>query len=300
MLKILESLTNNPVEETLENVAESSNYFVRWWNSIDWSDVLSEILTRGIYILIVLLIFFLLNKLLKTVLKRTFLSNKKRMIGSINRRNTVYKMIDNAISYLMVFFVAYSVLSIIGIPISTLLAGAGIAGIAIGLGAQSFISDIVNGFFILLENQVDVGDSVIIGDVSGNVVSVGLRSTQIQDFDGTLHFLPNHTIDVISNKSRNNMRAMIDITFYPDTDFSLVNQLIEQVNERKVPKHPEIVQGPIYFGPASLGNGLVSYKVIFHTLNGQQFGVQHQFLAEYLHAFQEAGIALPKTPFLQV
>lgn len=216
----------------------------------------------------------------------------------MNRRNTIYKMVDNAVSYTIAFFLIYSILSIIGIPVSTLLAGAGIAGIAIGLGAQSFISDIVNGFFILLENQFDVGDSVTIGDFSGTVVSIGLRSTQLKGFDGTHHFLPNHTIDVISNNSRNDMRAMIELTLYPDTDFEIVKEIIEAKNKQLVPDYPEIVSGPNFVGPTNLGNGLVSYSIVFYTLNGQQFRVRDVFLTEYLQALKDANIDIPKNTFL--
>ncbi|WP_373706184.1 mechanosensitive ion channel family protein, partial [Jeotgalibaca porci] len=170
----------------------------------------------------------------------------------------------------------------------------GIAGLAIGLGAQTFINDIVNGFFILLENQFDVGDSVTIGDFSGKVVSIGLRSTQLQGFDGTHHFLPNHTIDVISNNSRNNMRAMIEIHLPADTDFDQVRQILEKVNKQLVPNFPEIVSGPSYIGPHNAPNGLLTMKVVFYTLNGQQFNVHDHFLAKYLDVLGENGITLPK------
>lgn len=109
-------------------------------------------------------------------------------------------------------------LSILGVPVSSLLAGAGLAGVAIGLGAQGFLTDVVNGFFILLENQFEVGDSVVIGTVEGNISSVGIRTTQIRGFDGTLHFIPNRNITVVSNKSRGDMRVQIDIPIYAHTD----------------------------------------------------------------------------------
>ena len=203
-------------------------------------------------------------------------------------------MLDNAVSYTIAFFFVYTILSIIGIPVSTLLASAGIAGLAIGLGAQTFINDIVNGFFILLENQFDVGDSVTIEEFSGNVVSIGLRSTQIQGFDGVHHFLPNHTISVISNNSRNNMRARIELILNANTDFIKVREIIDEINDLMVPNFPEIVSGPTYFGPNNIGNGLVTLSINFYTLNGQQFNVHDHFLTRYLLELRKAGIELPK------
>lgn len=292
------SLDSSVFTETIDKVTETPNLFVRWWNSIDWSSIISDIVSRGIYLILILIFFYLLNKLAKGMLRRTFLRNNRRTFLSTNRAGTIYKILDNTLSYVMAFFVIYSVLSVVGIPVSTLLAGAGIAGVAIGLGAQSFISDIVNGFFIILENQLDVGDNVKIGDVSGTVVSIGLRSTQIKSFDGTHHYLPNHTIDLISNSSRDDMRALIDLALYPDSDFAKVAEVVDKVNERLVPDHPEIVQGPNVVGLTNKGNGLVSYQVIFYTLNGEQHGIHNLFLREYLSALQSAGIELPAVPLL--
>ena len=89
-------------------------------------------------------------------------------------------------NYVLYFFLVYWLLSILGVPVSSLLAGAGLAGVALGLGAQGFLSDVVNGFFILLENQFEVGDSVEVGPVTGLISTVGIRTTQIRGFDGTL------------------------------------------------------------------------------------------------------------------
>ncbi len=298
-MKILAKTTDNAVDETIESVVESTNYLVKWWNSLDWTQIISQFVTRLLYVVIIIIIFAILNKVIKALLKRAFKRNSQKSGISKNRRNTIYTMIDNMVSYIMFFFVGYSVLSILGIPISTLLAGAGIAGIAIGLGAQSFISDIVNGFFILLENQIDVGDTVTIDEITGSVVSVGLRSTQLKGFDGTHHFVPNHMIEIISNKSRNDMRAMIELTFFADSDFDKIDRVIQAVNDKYIFEHPEIIKGPSYLGPTTLGNGLISLNVVFYTLNGQQFDVRNKFLTRYLQAFKKEEIALPKDPFFQ-
>ncbi len=113
------------------------------------------------------------------------------------------------------FFYFYAILSILGIPVSTLLASAGIVSVALGLGAQGFVTDIVTGFFILLEQQFSVGDVVKINTITGKIHAVGLRTTQVISDDGTLNFIPNRSITVVSNMSRNNMQAVIDIRLDP-------------------------------------------------------------------------------------
>ena len=99
-------------------------------------------------------------------------------------------------------------------------------------------------FFILLENQFEVGDSVEVGPVTGLISTVGIRTTQIRGFDGTLHFIPNRNITIVSNKSRGDMRAQIDIPVYPSTDINKVTSIIQEVNQENIENYPQICGAP--------------------------------------------------------
>ena len=118
-------------------------------------------------------------------------------------------------NYCLYFILIYWILSILGLPVSSLLAGAGIAGVAIGLGAQGFLSDLVNGFFILLERQLDVGDTVRLTNgpitIAGTVSSVGIGRPRCETQMGPWHYVPNRNIMVVSNLSRGNQRVLIDM-----------------------------------------------------------------------------------------
>lgn len=284
-------------QEVLKEVVASPNIFITWWESIDWANILGLFISKGLSLFFLLLVFVILKRLARHLLNRTFKKQIMTKHVSQNRYTTIYKITENGLNYIFFFFLIYGILSILGVPIATLLAGAGIAGLAIGLGAQEFISDIVNGFFIILESQFDVGDHVIIGEVNGTVVTIGLRTTQIKSFDGIQHFLPNHTITIISNLSRNDMRALIDISLFPNTDFDKVATIIKAVNDRIVPQHPEIVKGPNIIGILDKGNGMIAYRVIFYTLNGEQYLIQNLFLESYMNALMEAGVEIPTNPF---
>ena len=203
------------------------------------------------------------------------------------------RLLENCLDYLLYFVLIYWILVILGIPITSLLAGAGIAGVAIGLGAQGFLSDVVNGFFILLERQYDVGDTVIIGSVTGTVASVGVRTTQVRGFDGTLHFIPNRSISVVSNQSRGDMRALIEIPLYNDVDLTIVYDTVDQVNNKNAGQYSEIVKGPTIIGPQTLPNGQFVFRISIFTKNGKQQMIYNQFLKLYQEALIEAGISLP-------
>ena len=197
-------------------------------------------------------------------------------------------------NYVLYFFLVYCLLSILGVPVSSLLAGAGLAGVALGLGAQGFLSDVVNGFFILLENQFEVGDAVEVGAVTGLVSTVGIRTTQIRGFDGTLHFIPNRNITIVSNKSRGNMRAQIDIPVYPSTDINKVTSIIQEVNRENIENYPQICGAPNIIGLSTTPSGQLVFRIDIFTKNGQQTHIYADFLKLYQEALIKENIELPR------
>jgi mechanosensitive ion channel len=197
-------------------------------------------------------------------------------------------------NYVLYFFLIYCLLSILGVPVSSLLAGAGLAGVALGLGAQGFLSDVVNGFFILLENQFEVGDAVEVGAVTGLVSTVGIRTTQIRGFDGTLHFIPNRNITIVSNKSRGDMRAQIDIPVYPSTDINKVTSIIQEVNRENIENYPQICGAPNIIGLSTTPSGQLVFRIDIFTKNGQQIHIYADFLKLYQEALTKENIELPR------
>jgi len=197
-------------------------------------------------------------------------------------------------NYVLYFFLVYCLLSILGVPVSSLLAGAGLAGVALGLGAQGFLSDVVNGFFILLENQFEVGDAVEVGAVTGLVSTVGIRTTQIRGFDGTLHFIPNRNITIVSNKSRGDMRAQIDIPVYPSTDINKVTSIIQEVNRENIENYPQICGTPNIIGLSTTPSGQLVFRIDIFTQNGQQIHIYADFLKLYQEALTKENIELPR------
>jgi small-conductance mechanosensitive channel len=201
----------------------------------------------------------------------------------------------NIYNALIGFFLAYAILSEVGIPVGTMLAGAGVVGLAFSLGAQGFVSDIVNGFFILLEKQVDIGDDVTLDDITGTVVDVNLKTTTVKSFDGTLNFVPNRYITIVSNLSREDMRTRINIRMEPNVDMDKVNAILEKVSQRLVPLHPEITQEPVSLGLIDIGNGHLAVRIDIFSKSGSQYTVEYVFFQEYVIALTAEGISIPAT-----
>ena len=260
-------------------------------------EVLFTFFTKLISILLLIIAFVIVRQVINYLFEKTVNRSLAFSRQKVARQKTLAKLSHNVLNYTLYFFLFYWILSILGVPISSLLAGAGIAGVAIGLGAQGFLSDVVNGFFILLENQFDVGDIINVGAVSGTVTNVGIRTTQIHDFDGTLHFIPNRNITIVSNKSRSNMRAQIDIPLFVHTNLDQISDIVTKINEEYVSKHPAIVGEPTVFGPTTNANGQFVYRINILTQNGAQFDIYAEFYKLYQKAILEEGIDLPTYNF---
>ena len=136
-------------------------------------------------------------------------------------------------------------------------------------------------------------------NIEGTVTSVGLRTTQIKAVDGTVHFIPNRNITTISNLSRANMQVLIDVRINPEEGYEKICEVITEVNETLKEKYIESIQtGPDIFGMVDLGNGNFAVRTTMYVLNGKQFAVKEEFLAQYIKALTEAGFTIPNTPII--
>src|SRR5699024_8268361 len=162
-----------------------------WFSNIEWADILRDIIILIIKLLFVWIAYLIAKSVGNKLIQRSF--NKVREKGKISegRATVLERLMCSVLAYTLGFLVVVIVFGIFGLPISGLIAGAGVVGLAIGFGAQGIVSDVVTGFFILVEKWADVGDYIITADIDGVVEEIGLRTTKIRDYDGVLHFIPN-------------------------------------------------------------------------------------------------------------
>lgn len=265
----------------------------RYFEKIDWDKIFGTFVDRTIQIILVSILFIILYKVGQFAISHVLKNIGKTDRFTKNRVTTIYTLINNAYFYVLLLFYVYAVLSVFGLPVGTLVASAGIFSLAIGLGAQGFVNDLLTGFLIIAEQQFDVGDYVKLGSVEGTVVAIGLRTTKVKSADGTLNFIPNRNILVVSNLSRNDMRALINIRIAPDTDIEKIKEAVAKVNDKLVPKNPEIIDGPTYLGVEEISNGDLSFQIVMHVKNGQQYQIRRKFLQAYLLEIKNEGISLP-------
>ncbi len=302
---ILGLASTETVDSSAPDLAEATvkkvSALQRFWNNINWDAIVATLIEKSLSILFLIFLFFIIQRIGKYLIDRTYANYSKKQHFSESRLKTLHTLIINAFQYTLFFFFIYSLLTIVGVPVGSLLAGAGIAGVAIGLGAQGFMNDLITGFFIILEQQMDVGDYIrlLALNIEGTVTSVGLRTTQIKAVDGTVHFIPNRNITTISNLSRANMQVLIDVRINPEEGYEKICEVITEANETLKEKYIESIQtGPDIFGMVDLGNGNFAVRTTMYVLNGKQFAVKEEFLAQYIKALTEAGFTIPNTPII--
>jgi small conductance mechanosensitive channel len=288
------SSTNELTKEMTKNVGIVQKFI----DSINWDKLFATLLTKGISIILSFLFFFILFRVGKKIIEKTYESYAKRNSTSAARARTIKRLIDSVFSYIIYFIAGYTFLAIVGIPIGSLLAGAGIIGLAIGLGTQGFMNDLITGFFIIIEQQIDVGDNVRMQnlEIEGLVISVGIRTTKIKSVEGYIHFIPNRNITMITNLSRLDIKVIVDIRIVPEEGIERITEIIEKMTEHLAKEYQEkITQAPEVFGLVDLGGGNFAIRITMFVVNGEQSNIKQAFTVEYVQALTEENFTIPST-----
>ena len=185
-----------------------------------------------IYVVIASVLFFIFYRILKRIIKHLFDNYSRINIADSARVLTLSRLTLSVFQYLTVFLYIYTILGIFGLPVASLLAGAGIVGVGLGFAGRDLMTDIINGFFIIVEHQVNVGDTVNFKnlDITGTVMVIGIRSLTLKTSAGALVFVPNRNITALANLSRLDHHIFLDV---PGTEENVtdVKQRMLSVNK---------------------------------------------------------------------
>ena len=269
---------------------------------LSWAAVINWLVTHGVRIAVVLavgaLLWLGLSKLLPPIVGRAVARTKYKESkeGMEKRTNTLLSVFKGVGRVFIVIVAIMMVLSEVGVAIAPILAGFGIAGIAIGFGAQYLIRDVISGIFIILENQYRVGDVARLADIPGLVEEVTLRKTVLRDLDGIVHHVPNGEIRVASNFTRHFARVNLDVSVSYGTDLdhaiSVINRVGQELAEdedwRQVIKSP-----PQALRVDSLGGSGIDIKIVGDVKPMQQWAVMGELRLRLKKAFDAEGIEIP-------
>ena len=222
-------------------------------------------ITLGQGLLKISLIFIIASVFIrigKIAISKIFLFRGKSPLRiSVRRENTLAKLLENILTYVVYFIAIIMILETVGIKIGPLLAGAGILGLAVGFGAQNLVRDIITGFFIIFEDQFSVGDFIRVSTFEGTVEEIGLRTTKIKSWTGEVHILPNGNITEVTNFSIHNSVAFVDISIAYESDISEAERVIQELLLEIQDKYEDIVSPPELLGVQNLGASEVILRV---------------------------------------
>lgn len=210
------------------------------------------------------------------VLNKVFAFMVRLSMRKTAHRETLGLIATSFIQYASILVALFLILSAWGAEGRTLLAGAGILGLALSFGAQSLIEDVIAGLFILYEKQFQVGDVVEVNGFRGTVSEIGIRTTKITDLNQDTKILNNSDIRGAINTSKNLSIALVDVSIGYEANLEKVEKIIQEALPKFRESIPEIVDGPHYHGVQSLGDSAVILRVLARTEEKHKFHVRRQ------------------------
>ena len=276
--------------------------FLVTMGNIDWERVTDWLLTHGLRILLIFVLALVADIVLRIVIPHVIRPAVTRQMkgqpeGEIEQRiHTLVVVLRSSARFVLVIWALFTVLPELGVNVTPILASVGIAGIALGFGAQSLVKDVISGLFILLENQYGNGDVVTVAGTTGLVEEVGLRRTVLRDLDGIVHHVPNGEIAVASNFTQEWSRVNMNVSVAYGEDLDNVFEVINRVgNELAADADfgPLIIKAPQVLRVDAFEDSGIAIKILGDTEPIRQWEVMGELRRRLKKAFAEEGIEIP-------
>lgn len=250
-------------------------------------------------LLIIVLTLFIIkfgHILISKSVKKAIKQNGDTKVAEEKREKTLVTVFNITLNISVVLIASLIILSELGINIGPLLAGAGIAGVALGFGAQTLVKDIISGIFIILENQFRIGDVVCFDKTCGSVENITLRVTTLRDLDGIVHYVPNGEIKIASNMTKSKSRVNLNIGVAYDSDIDKVEKIINEVgNDLAKDKEwkEKIRTAPQFVRVNDFGDSAIEIKIVGDTEPMEQWAITGELRRRLKKAFDKNGIEIP-------
>lgn len=263
-----------------------------------WKAVRDWVLTSGLHIVIILLGGVVGYRSLRVLATRleSLIAGAAPTDEEVQRAKTLTRVVHSTALVAMATIAGLMILRELGLDITPLIAGAGVAGVALGLGAQTLVRDVIGGFLILLEDQFAVGDTIRVGDIGGAVEKMTLRATFLRDLEGTLHVIPNGEMRIVSNLTKNWSRAMVDLGVAYEEDIGRVVATLGKIGHELYQDEEFaflLLEEPAVTGVEALGDWAVTVRIMVKTKPGKQWQMARELRRRIKESFEQEGIEMP-------
>ena len=260
--------------------------------------LLTWLLTSGTRIILILVIAGLVYRLVRLLTDRlnSFLQGLTRSLERQKRAHTLSHIVRTIATTVLLIVTTMMMLGEVGVNLAPILAAAGVGGLAVGFGAQYLVRDVITGFFILLEDQIRVGDVVKVGDKAGLVEHISLRVLTLRDFDGSVHLIPHGTITTVTNMTKDFSYAVLDISVASREDVDAVMQVLKDVGTelRRDPLFANYILEDLEIaGVDSFTATQATIKGRIKTAPVKQWQVAREFRRRLKKSFDIHGIEVP-------
>lgn len=265
---------------------------VLWFQKLAPEDyvIFFEKLLRIVFVYIVARIIIRIGS---RFINRFFNRRKKTKFSMDDKKAATLKALSKSILRYLTYFIAVaSILPEFGIRAESIIATAGIGGLAIGFGAQNLVKDVITGFFILFEDQYAVGDFVTIGDVTGTVEDIGLRITKIRGFQGDLTIIPNGKVEQVTNFTRGNALAIVDVSIAYEADIEKAMDVLNILSKSYGEENGDIVETPQVLGVTQLGDSGITLRMVVKTQPMKHWSVERELRLLVKQALDKNGIEI--------
>ena len=251
----------------------------------------------GLRILVILVVGLVALRLIKKATNR-WIEGVQELAANDPRRQraaTLGNLLQSIAEYVVWPIVGIMILSEVGLDIGALLATAGVAGLAIGFGAQTLVKDVIGGIFLLFDDIIHVGDLVSIGNTIGTVEEIGVRLVKVRKFDGELVMIPAGEIRMFGNKSMGWARVVVPVGLSYGQDVDAILPIMEEVASEWAAEHEEILleDSPTVQGLMDFGDSSVTARVVMQVKPGEQFAAERELRMRLKRAFDEHEVEIP-------
>jgi len=263
-----------------------------------WQAIWDWLLTSGLRIAFIFVVGLIASRWLRVLSARLekLIAGAAPTEDEAQRARTLTRVSRSTALVTIAITAGLMIMRELGLDIAPLIAGASVIGVAVGLGAQTLIRDIIGGFFILLEDQFAVGDAIQVGNIGGGVEKMTLRATFLRDLEGTLHVVPNGEMRIVSNRTKDWSRAVVDLGVAYEEDIGRVVAALGEIGHdfyKDEEFAPLLLEEPAVTGVEALGDWAVTVRIMVKTKPGKQWDVARELRRRIKETFEQEGIEMP-------
>ena len=274
----------NDMKNTVSSAAETAGNLL---------DHLPQTLSRLLLAVAVLVVGLLLIRFGRWIIAKIEVRRGKKNLETYKRTQTFRSVVSSIFSYIMFFILATVILRLFGVDVTSLLAAAGVVGIAVAFGAQTLVKDLLSGLFIWSEHSVSVGDVVSINDQSGTVEAITIRTTSIRNYNGNLIIIPNGEIRTIINMSRGFKRAVVNVPCPYEENQERLVEMVKEEMEIAAREVDGINEVPAVMSIVSFDHNSVRLQVAVVCPVGEHWRIEREIRSRIKARFDKEGIVMP-------